>query len=86
MTVFMVTHDLKEGFELGTRLLVFDKLRHDPQGPEAYGAKVTYDIPLRRLKSDRQRQRLALAQAAGSEAVVRSYGPDKAATAIDGGA
>jgi NitT/TauT family transport system ATP-binding protein len=50
MTIFMVTHDLKEGFELGTRLLVFDKVRHDPQAPEAYGAKVTYDIPLRRAK------------------------------------
>jgi NitT/TauT family transport system ATP-binding protein len=48
-------HDLKEGFELGTRLLVFDKLRHDPQAPEAYGAKVTYDIRLRRLKDDRYR-------------------------------
>ena len=24
MTVFMVTHDLSEGFNLGTRLLVFD--------------------------------------------------------------
>ena len=36
---------------LGTRLLVFDKLRHDPQAPEAYGAKVTYDIPLRRAKN-----------------------------------
>lgn len=47
MTIFMVTHDLKEGFELGTRLLVFDKVRHDPQAPEAYGARVTYDIPLR---------------------------------------
>ena len=33
LTVFMVTHDLKEGFYLGTRLWVFDKLRHDPQAP-----------------------------------------------------
>jgi NitT/TauT family transport system ATP-binding protein len=48
MTIFMVTHDLKEGFELGTRLLVFDKLRHDSQAPEAYGAQVTYDIRLKR--------------------------------------
>src|SRR5580658_8575460 len=56
MTIFMVTHDLKEGFELGTRLLVFDKVRHDPQAPEAYGAKVTYDIPLRRAKSRMQQQ------------------------------
>ena len=31
LTVFMVTHDLKEGFHLGTRLWVFDKLRVDPQ-------------------------------------------------------
>ena len=54
MTIFMVTHDLKEGFELGTRLLVFDKVRQDPQAPEAYGAKVTYDIPLRRAKSRSQ--------------------------------
>lgn len=30
MTVFMVTHDLSEGFNLGTRLLVFDKVRIDP--------------------------------------------------------
>jgi NitT/TauT family transport system ATP-binding protein len=48
MTIFMITHDLKEGFDLGTRLLVFDKVRHDPQAPDAYGARITYDIPLRR--------------------------------------
>lgn len=46
ITVFMVTHDLKEGFDLGTRLLVFDKVRHDPHAPGAYGATITYDIPL----------------------------------------
>jgi NitT/TauT family transport system ATP-binding protein len=48
MTIFMVTHDLKEGFKLGTRLLVFDKLRWDPQAPEAYGATITYDLPVDR--------------------------------------
>ncbi len=46
LTVFMVTHDLKEGFYLGTRLWVFDKLRHDPQAPNAYGASITYDLPV----------------------------------------
>ncbi|MFO1420896.1 MAG: ABC transporter ATP-binding protein, partial [Candidatus Competibacteraceae bacterium] len=47
VTVFMITHDLSEGFKLGTRLLVFDKPRHDPQAPQAFGATITYDIPLR---------------------------------------
>lgn len=46
MTVFMVTHDINEAFKLGTRMLVFDKLRHDPHAPEAFGATVTYDLPL----------------------------------------
>ena len=47
VTIFMVTHDLKEGFSLGTRLLVFDKIRRDPQAPNAYGATITYDLPLK---------------------------------------
>jgi len=46
MTVFMVTHDLKEGFTLGTRVLAFDKVRHDPQEPGAYGATITLNLPL----------------------------------------
>jgi NitT/TauT family transport system ATP-binding protein len=46
MSVFMTTHDIREGFELGTRLLVFDKVRLDPQAPDAYGASITYDLPL----------------------------------------
>jgi NitT/TauT family transport system ATP-binding protein len=47
MTIFMISHDIQESFKLGTRLLTFDRLRHDPQAPEAYGASVTYDLPLR---------------------------------------
>lgn len=46
-SVFMVTHDIQEGFTLGTRLLVFDRVRHDPQEPDAYGANISYDIPLK---------------------------------------
>lgn len=58
MTIFMITHDIKEGFELGTRLLVFDKVRLDPQAPNAYGAKITYDLP---LKSSNEKRRDAAA-------------------------
>ncbi len=50
MTVFMVTHDIQEAFKLGDRLLVFDKVRHDPHAPEAYGATVTYDLPIARAR------------------------------------
>lgn len=46
ITIFMITHDLKEGFYLGTRLWVFDKTRLDPQNTNAYGACITYDIPV----------------------------------------
>lgn len=47
MTVFMVTHDLAEGFKLGDRVLVFDKTRWDPDFPEAYGATITYEFDAR---------------------------------------
>lgn len=46
LTVFMVTHDLQEGFKLGTRLLVFDKTRVDPHEPDLYGASITFDLPV----------------------------------------
>lgn len=46
LTVFMITHDLSEGFQLGSRLWVFDKPRHDQHAPERFGAQVTFDIPL----------------------------------------
>ncbi len=52
LTVFMVTHDIKEGFYLGTRLWVFDKVRHDKQSPESYGANITYDLPVGKLDTD----------------------------------
>ncbi len=51
MTIFMVTHDVQESFALGTRLLVFDRPRIDPQAPEAYGATITYNIPLKGRRS-----------------------------------
>lgn len=46
LTVFMITHDLSEGFSLGSRVWVLDKPRIDPQQPERYGAQIVYDIAL----------------------------------------
>lgn len=54
LTVFMVTHDLSEGFRLGTRLLVFDKTRVDLQAPRAHGASITYDIPINQERLGKQ--------------------------------
>jgi NitT/TauT family transport system ATP-binding protein len=68
LTVFMITHDLKEGFSLGTRLLVFDKVRHDPQAPQAYGAGITYDLPVERA-GQRELAEIA-AEVAESEALM----------------
>lgn len=48
LTVFMITHDLSEGFHLGNRLWVFDHVRNDEQAPERFGAQVTFDIDLRK--------------------------------------
>ena len=48
MTVFMVTHDISEAFKLGTRVLTFDRVRRDPQAPDAFGATITYDLDLTR--------------------------------------
>jgi NitT/TauT family transport system ATP-binding protein len=60
MTVFMITHDLREAFALGTRLLVFDKVRRDPQAPERFGATITFDIPLARRDPAAEQQLCAL--------------------------
>ena len=48
MTILMVTHDLKEAFALGTRLIAFDRPRIDPQAPGRFGAIITYDLDLTR--------------------------------------
>jgi len=62
LTVFMITHDLSEGFLLGSRLWVFDKIRYDSHAPERFGAQVTFDIPLN--KEQPSQQQLALIQSA----------------------
>jgi NitT/TauT family transport system ATP-binding protein len=48
MTVIMVTHDIKEAFALGTRLIALNHTRVDPQAPGRYGASITYDFDLNR--------------------------------------
>lgn len=50
LTIFMITHDLREGFYLGTRLWVFDKIRLDPQCPHCFGSTITYDIDVGQTK------------------------------------
>lgn len=47
LTVFMITHDLSEGFSLGSRVWVLDKPRLDPHQPERFGAQIVYDIGLK---------------------------------------
>jgi NitT/TauT family transport system ATP-binding protein len=48
LTIIMVTHDIREAFTLGTRVLALDKRRHDPHAPHRFGATVVYDLPLHR--------------------------------------
>ena len=51
LTIVMVTHDIREAFSLGTRVLALDKRRHDPHAPHRYGATAVYDLTLDK-KSD----------------------------------
>jgi NitT/TauT family transport system ATP-binding protein len=62
LTIFMITHDLKEAFELGSRVWVFDKVRVDPQAPQAYGSTITYDLPTERSKTKAPSQQLGSGQ------------------------
>ena len=51
MTVLMVTHDLNEGFKLGTRVLVFAKSLAEPGAPQARGATIAEDLPAAAFKA-----------------------------------
>lgn len=50
LTILMVTHDIKEAFSLGTRVLALDKRRRDPHAPHRFGATAVYDLPLNKRK------------------------------------
>jgi len=42
--VVMVTHDISEAFKLGTRVLVFDKVKVDKDYPNRYGSTIVNDV------------------------------------------
>ncbi|MGQ0699669.1 MAG: ABC transporter ATP-binding protein [Panacagrimonas sp.] len=44
VTVVMVTHDLREAFLLGQRVIVFDRVRARPEEALRYGATITQNI------------------------------------------
>lgn len=52
LTIVMVTHDIREAFTLGTRVLALDKRRHDPHAPHRFGATAVYDLPLRNRRDE----------------------------------
>ena len=60
LTIIMVTHDIREAFTLGTRVLALDKRRHDPHAPHRFGATAVYDLPVRhRIQSTSGEELLA---------------------------
>lgn len=50
LTILMVTHDIKEAFKLGTRVVAFDKRRKDPHAPHRFGSTAVFDLPLDQKK------------------------------------
>ena len=48
--VVMVTHDISEAFKLGTRVLVFDKIKVDEDFPNRYGSTIINDIDASKKK------------------------------------
>ncbi len=44
LTVVMVTHDMREAFTLGTRIIAFERPRNAPADRERYGASLGNDI------------------------------------------
>jgi len=48
--VVMVTHDISEAFKLGTRVLVFDKIKLDKDYPNRYGSTIVNDIDANKEK------------------------------------
>ncbi|MEA4838310.1 MAG: ABC transporter ATP-binding protein [Rhodospirillaceae bacterium] len=91
LTVFMVTHDLREAFHLGTRLIAFDRYRTRPEEIGVYGATITFDLPLDRANARERKDALheLHSKAAGYDAAADMAwpgrpGPQEAQAHIDG--
>jgi len=73
LTIIMVTHDIREAFTLGTRVLALDKRRHDPHAPHRFGATAVYDLPLRN-RMDREAGEDLLAAVASQQSNEKRIG------------
>jgi NitT/TauT family transport system ATP-binding protein len=51
--VVMVTHDISEAFKLGTRVLVFDKVKTDIDFPNRFGSTIVNDIDASKKRGTR---------------------------------
>jgi NitT/TauT family transport system ATP-binding protein len=64
LTILMVTHDIKEAFKLGTRVIAIDKRRRDPQAPHRFGSTAVYDFPLDKPNAEIPKALAAMAEQA----------------------
>ena len=64
LTILMVTHDIKEAFKLGTRVIAIDKRRRYAQAPHRYGSTAVYDLPLAKAGATIPRELERMAQSA----------------------
>ncbi len=63
----MVTHDIREAFTLGTRVLALDKRRHDPHAPHRFGATAVYDLTLNKKSNPEEPEKPAVLEIAKTQ-------------------
>lgn len=67
LTIIMVTHDIREAFTLGTRVLALDKRRHDPHAPHRFGATAVYDLTLNKKSNPEEPEKPAVLEIAKTQ-------------------
>ena len=67
LTIIMVTHDIREAFTLGTRVLALDKRRHDPHAPHRFGATAVYDLTLNKKSNAEEPEKPAVLEIAKTQ-------------------